>query len=70
MKQLVLVLLMLVPCTALATARPIPNKRAAPSLSTVRRSGEVMDRPCTAVAQGRGDSTNTARAVASTVSGC
>ena len=63
MKQLVLVLLMLVPCAALATARPVPNKRAAPSLSTVRRSGEVMARPCTAVAQGRGDSTNTARAL-------
>ncbi len=61
--KLALVLLLLVPSIALAKTRPTPRRGAAPPLALVRRSGELMGAPCTAVVEGRADSANTARAL-------
>jgi len=61
--KLLLAFLMLIPAAALAKPRPQPNRAAAPPLSIVERSGDVLGAPCTAQAQGRGDSTATAGAL-------
>jgi len=62
-------LLIALPFVILATAPPPkppppPHPGAAPPLSVVRRSDEVLGAACTTVAEGRGDSTSTALALA------
>lgn len=61
--KLALVLLLLVPSIALAKSSSKPNRGAAPPLAAVRRSGELMGAPSTALVEGRADSANTARAL-------
>ena len=61
--NLLFALLMLLPAAAPPKPHPKPHRGAAPNLSIVERSGEVMGASCTVVAQGRGDSTATAGAL-------
>jgi thiamine biosynthesis lipoprotein len=47
-----------------ASPKPVrPRRGAAPPLATVERTRTLLGAPCTAVAEGRGDSTATARAL-------